>query len=59
MVIGGLLLETLQNEFGASVRTASKSLTESVGITNESARWVPGLLASIEKDRDRRVAQTS
>ena len=34
MVIGGLLLETLQNEFGASVRTASKSLTENVGINN-------------------------
>ena len=57
MVIGGLLLETLQNEFGASVRTACKSLTENIGMNKVSARWVPRLLSTFEKDR--RVAQTS
>ena len=57
MVIGGLLLETLQNEFCVSVRTACKSLTENVGINNVSARWVPRLLSTIEKDW--RVAHTS
>ena len=57
MVIGGLLLEALQTEFGASVRTACKSLTENVGMNKVSARWTPRLLSTIEKNR--RVAQTS
>ena len=57
MVIGGLLLETLHSEFDASDRTASKGLTENVGINKVSARWVPRLLSTIEKDW--RVAQTS
>ena len=51
MGVVGLLLETLQNEFGASVRTACKSLTENVGMNKVSARWVSRLLSTIEKDR--------
>ena len=46
-----LTVRDIANEFGASLRAACKSLTENVGMNKVSARWVPRLLSTIEKDR--------